>query len=177
MMPRFGRANLLGVFALFDDDPGRINTILDELEKVTVDDVKAAAARWLVPDQPHVDRQPAGSRSRRREVAGDPPDASTLRSAWRSRPCSRPRVAAQAQALPKPEVGPEKPFAPPPRVERTLPNGLRVIAVRYGTRPEAVGHPHREGGAGRRSRRTRPASHSWSPKRRRKAPPRGPASS
>jgi zinc protease len=43
---------------------------------------------------------------------------------------------AAAQALPKPEVGPEKPFAPPPRVERTLPNGLRVIAVRYGSVPK-----------------------------------------
>ena len=41
-----------------------------------------------------------------------------------------------AQALPKPDVGPEKPFAPPPRVERTLPNGLRVMAVRYGSVPK-----------------------------------------
>jgi predicted Zn-dependent peptidase len=60
MMPRFGRANLLGVFALFDNDPGRINTILDELEKVTVDDVKAAAARWLVPaNRTSIDSRPA----------------------------------------------------------------------------------------------------------------------
>jgi zinc protease len=44
---------------------------------------------------------------------------------------------AGAQALPKPDVGPEKPFAPPPRVERTLGNGLRVIAVRYATVPKA----------------------------------------
>ena len=59
-MPRFGRANLLGVFALFDDDPGRINTILDEVEKVTVDDVKAAAARWLVPaNRTSIDSRPA----------------------------------------------------------------------------------------------------------------------
>ena len=43
---------------------------------------------------------------------------------------------AWAQALPKPEVGPEKPFAPPPRVERTLSNGLHVIAVRYATVPK-----------------------------------------
>lgn len=41
-----------------------------------------------------------------------------------------------AQALPKPEVGPEKPFAPPPRLERTLGNGLRVVAVRYPTVPK-----------------------------------------
>jgi predicted Zn-dependent peptidase len=59
-MPRFGRANLLGIFALFDDDPGRINTILGELEKVTVDDVKAAAAKWLVPaNRTSIDSRPA----------------------------------------------------------------------------------------------------------------------
>ena len=59
-MPRFGRANLLAAFALFDDDPKRINTILDELEKVTVADVKAAAARWFVPgNRTSIDSRPA----------------------------------------------------------------------------------------------------------------------
>ncbi|MGH9175042.1 MAG: M16 family metallopeptidase, partial [Vicinamibacterales bacterium] len=59
-MPRFGRANLLAAFALFDDDPKRINTILDELEKVTVEDVKAAAARWFVPaNRTSIDSRPA----------------------------------------------------------------------------------------------------------------------
>jgi predicted Zn-dependent peptidase len=59
-MPRFGRANLLGIFALFDDDPGRINTILDEIEKVTLEDVKAAAGRWLVPaNRTSIDSRPA----------------------------------------------------------------------------------------------------------------------
>jgi len=59
-MPRFGLANLLAAFALFDDDPGRINTILGELEKVTVDDVKAAAGRWLVPaNRTSIDSRPA----------------------------------------------------------------------------------------------------------------------
>ena len=59
-MPRFGRANLLGVLALFDNDPGKINTILDEIEKVTADDVKAAAARWLIPaNRTSIDSRPA----------------------------------------------------------------------------------------------------------------------
>lgn len=59
-MPRFGRANLMAAFALFDDDPGRINTILDELEKVTVEDVTAAAGRWLVPtNRTSIDSRPA----------------------------------------------------------------------------------------------------------------------
>ncbi|MGD9904410.1 MAG: M16 family metallopeptidase [Vicinamibacterales bacterium] len=47
-LPRFGRANLLAAFALFDDDPGRINTILTSLDAVTADEVKAAAGRWFV---------------------------------------------------------------------------------------------------------------------------------
>ncbi len=59
-MPRFGRANLLAAFALFDDDPKRINTILDELEKVTVEDVKTAAAKWFVPtNRTLLDSRPA----------------------------------------------------------------------------------------------------------------------
>jgi zinc protease len=37
---------------------------------------------------------------------------------------------------PRPAVGPERPFTPPPRVERTLANGLRVVAVRYPTVPK-----------------------------------------
>ena len=58
-MPRFGRANLLAAFALFDDDPKRINTILDELDKVTVEDVKAAAGRWFVPtNRTSIDSRP-----------------------------------------------------------------------------------------------------------------------
>ncbi len=63
-MPLFGRANLLGVFALFDDDPGRINTILGEIEKVTLDDVKAAANKWLVPtNRTSIDSRPAAKPS------------------------------------------------------------------------------------------------------------------
>jgi len=58
-MPLFGRANLLAAFALFDDDPARINTILNELDKVTVEDVKAAAAKWLVPsNRTYIDSRP-----------------------------------------------------------------------------------------------------------------------
>jgi zinc protease len=60
MMPRFGRANLLAAFALFDNDPSRINTVLAELDKVTVDDVKAAAGRWFVTtNQTSIDSRPA----------------------------------------------------------------------------------------------------------------------
>jgi predicted Zn-dependent peptidase len=44
--------------------------------------------------------------------------------------------AAPAQVGAKPAIGAEKAFAPPPRAERTLGNGLRVVAVRYPTVPK-----------------------------------------
>ena len=47
-------------------------------------------------------------------------------------------AAAQAatSATARPAVGPERPFTPPPRVERTLPNGLQVVTLRYATVPK-----------------------------------------
>ena len=46
-----------------------------------------------------------------------------------------PAVAA-AQTSGRPALGPERPFTPPPRVERVLANGLRIVAVRYATVPK-----------------------------------------
>jgi zinc protease len=58
--PLFGRADLLAAFALYDDDPNRINTILGDLDKVTAADVQAAAKRYLVPaNRTSIDRRPA----------------------------------------------------------------------------------------------------------------------
>jgi zinc protease len=45
-------------------------------------------------------------------------------------------AGAWAQSTPRPAVAPERPFAPPARVERTLPNGLQVVTVRYATVPK-----------------------------------------
>lgn len=45
-------------------------------------------------------------------------------------------VPAQTAVSSRPAVGPEARFTPPPRAERTLPNGLRVIAVRFGSVPK-----------------------------------------
>ena len=43
----FGRANLLASFALFDDDPSRINRLEDEFAKVTPAGVRKAAEEYL----------------------------------------------------------------------------------------------------------------------------------
>ena len=60
-IPGFGRSDLLAALALYDDDPGRINTILAQLDKVTVADVQRAARTYLVPaNRTSIDRRPAG---------------------------------------------------------------------------------------------------------------------
>jgi len=45
----FGRANLLAAFALFDDDPGRINRLADEFQKVTPELIQKTAREYLRP--------------------------------------------------------------------------------------------------------------------------------
>ena len=47
---RFGLVNLLAAFALFDDDPGRINRIEGDLEAVTPALLRETAKRWLRPE-------------------------------------------------------------------------------------------------------------------------------
>jgi predicted Zn-dependent peptidase len=43
----FGRANLLAAFALFDDDPGKINRLEDEFRKVTPELIQQTAREYL----------------------------------------------------------------------------------------------------------------------------------
>ena len=46
---RFGRANLLASFALFDDDPGKINRLDEEFRKVTPELIQKTAREYLRP--------------------------------------------------------------------------------------------------------------------------------
>jgi predicted Zn-dependent peptidase len=44
---RFGRANLLASYALFDDDPSMINRLEDEFRKVTPELIQKTAREYL----------------------------------------------------------------------------------------------------------------------------------
>ena len=60
-IPGFGRSDLLAALALYDDNPNRINTILADLDKVTVAQVQQAAKKYLVPaNRTVIDRRPEG---------------------------------------------------------------------------------------------------------------------
>ena len=55
----YGKAHLLSVLALFRDDPNQINSLLTPFESVTGVQVKAAAAKYLVPgNRTVIDRVP-----------------------------------------------------------------------------------------------------------------------
>jgi len=54
-----GRAALLASFALFDDSPQKINTAIDAFDAVTAEQVRAAAQKYLVPqNRTSIDRVP-----------------------------------------------------------------------------------------------------------------------
>jgi predicted Zn-dependent peptidase len=55
----FNKAHLLSSLALFRDDPGYINKILAPYEAVTVEQIKTAARKYLIPEnRTVVDRVP-----------------------------------------------------------------------------------------------------------------------
>jgi predicted Zn-dependent peptidase len=45
----FGRADMLASFALFDDDPARVNDVETQFQKVTPQLIQKTAAEYLVP--------------------------------------------------------------------------------------------------------------------------------
>ena len=46
----FGLADLLASFALFDDDPARVNTLVAQFEKVTPELIQKTAQEYLRPE-------------------------------------------------------------------------------------------------------------------------------
>jgi predicted Zn-dependent peptidase len=57
----FGLMDLLASFALFDDDPGRINLLVGEFDKVTPELIQKTAQEYLRPtNRTIVEVQPAG---------------------------------------------------------------------------------------------------------------------
>ena len=48
-IPRYGLMHYLACFTLFDDDPLLVNSILDGFNNVTLEQVRAAAQKYLDP--------------------------------------------------------------------------------------------------------------------------------
>lgn len=122
-----GRANELAAAQVIEGAAARANTDIDDLAKVTPADVQRVAQTYLPDDKRVVIRylsesqKPAGAPS---PPVSPPPQP--------SQPFTGPAAALlppdQRQA--PPPAGPQAPTVLPTPVERTLPNGLRVIVAR-----------------------------------------------
>ena len=103
-MPLFGRANLLGVFALFDDDPGAHQHHPRRARQGDARRREGRGGEVVGAGEPHVDRQPAGGQVGAGRCAMIRPP-SLLRSfgaqvACGCRACRLPPQTLRGQALP-----------------------------------------------------------------------------
>jgi Predicted Zn-dependent peptidases len=95
------------------------------------DDVQQAAKKYLVPSNRTSDRSAAGRGWQvKLQIVNCKLQIVTALAVL----CA----AASASAQERPAVGPERPFQLAPRVEKTLPNGLRVIVTRQTPIPKVV---------------------------------------
>ena len=131
----FGRADLLAALALYDDDPNRINTILGDSDKVTVG--RRAAGGEEIPGAGQPDDHRSACRKGGAQMIGRDVHGSAFEFVFVARSSLASFLAASAGLRQdRPAVGPERPFQLAPRVERTLPNGLRVIVTRQTAIPK-----------------------------------------
>lgn len=133
------KARLLGQYAVLFGDAERINRRLEEIEAVTLDDVRRVAKKYLTKSREfRVEVEPSvggflGSMFKKEDEAGDdeaPPveDDGTNRVARRTGPKAD---ATRPDDFPKapPIAPPLKDFPEIAREEKTLANGLRVVVI------------------------------------------------
>ncbi|MFO1014004.1 MAG: pitrilysin family protein [Caulobacteraceae bacterium] len=128
-----GRADALGFAFILQGDAAKANTDIADLQRVTAADIQRVAKTYLRPDQRGVVRylneseRPAATATA--APAATPPVASTPYTG----PVAALRPESERQA-PPPVGAPVQAQLPTP-IERTLPNGLRVIVARSSNLP------------------------------------------
>ncbi|HEX3408244.1 MAG TPA: pitrilysin family protein, partial [Caulobacteraceae bacterium] len=139
-----GRANELASAQVIEGSAARANSDILELGQVTAADVQRVAQKYLPDDRRVVIRylpESARPKGAPAEAAPPPPVA--------SRPYTGPVAAllpvGQRQA--PPPIGAQPPAVLPTPVERTLPNGLRVIVAHSEQLPLVAASLMLEGGA------------------------------
>ena len=142
-MPRFGRADLLGAFALYDDDPNRINTILERARQGDGGG-RAGGGEEAGSCRPTARRSIAvRRRSRRRRRCADDANAPAVAIAlWsrRDRRCRACRVAAPPRRR-RAAGGRARAAVPAAAARRAdAAERLRVVAMRHADGAQGVDH-------------------------------------
>ncbi len=145
-IPRYGLMHYLACFTLFDDDPLLVNSILDGFNAVTLEQVRAAAQKYLDPARRAlVIRRPV--EERRCLMA----DVSARQSA-----SSKTSALETPAAFEVPSLSPERPVVWPARTYRKLPNGLELVLVEAHTVPKFTGQLYFRSGNAAVGHRARP---------------------
>jgi len=122
-----GRAFALGYALQINGDPAKANTEISDLQAVTAADVQRVARKYLDPQKRMTIRYQAESARPAGQAASTEPAAKAVSAKY-----TGPIVTlapADQRVAPPPIAAPVQPVLPGP-VERTLPNGLRVIVAK-----------------------------------------------
>lgn len=121
-----GRANELEAAQVIEGSAERANTDIAALAAVTPADVQRVARKYLA-DNTRVDIAYLGESAKPPGASTEPPSPPPVASAPYAGPVAA--LLPAAQRMPPPPIGQQPPTVLPTPVERTLPNGMRVIVA------------------------------------------------
>jgi zinc protease len=132
-----GRGFELGGAIALEGDAAKVNSDIEELRAITIADLRRAAQRYLVDDQ----RVTIRYRPESERPAGQPPELVQDPPQVQATPLTPPANIPVVETLPPdkrqppPKAGPNVAPRLPKTVERSLPNGLRVIVAKTSDLP------------------------------------------
>jgi zinc protease len=125
-----GRGQVLGFAIGFEGDAQRANDVIAKLQAVTAADVQRVARQYLPDDRRMVIRYQADSARPAGQAAAAPPALPMGPSVLAPDDATPATLAPESQRQAPPPPGPPVAAVLPTPVERTLPNGLRVIVAK-----------------------------------------------
>jgi zinc protease len=125
-----GKASALGAAAVLEGNPARANDALNDIRRVTVEDLQRVARTYLIPERQINVKIPASARATAKKNAEEDAPITATPEDQSPRP-GRPGVTRPQGYFPAPPLAAPLDVAPPPLVysTHTLDNGLKVMIV------------------------------------------------